>query len=174
MSPILLLPGYLNAGPGHWQSLWEGTQRGARRVEMPNWDFPHKADWIEALDDAITACTEPPLLVGHGLGCLTIVHWAATSAREVRGALLVAPVDVERRDTPALLRGFGPIPRETLPFPALVAASSNDPFLSLRKARALATDWGARFMDLGPRGHMNAASGHGPWIRGEALLAELR
>lgn len=173
MSPILLLPGYRNAGPGHWQSLWEGTQRGARRVEMPNWDFPHKVDWVEALDDAITACTEPPLLVGHGLGCLTIVHWAATSSREVRGALLVAPADVERRDTPALLLGFGPIPRETLPFPARVAASSNDPFLSLRKARALATDWGARFVDLGPCGHLDQASGHGEWPLGEALLQEL-
>lgn len=174
MSPILLVPGYQNSGPGHWQSLWEGTLRSARRVEMPNWDFPHRADWVEALDDAVAVCgSEPPLLVGHSLGCLAIVHWAAGSPREVRGALLAVPPDVERPDTLAVLRGFGPIPRGTLPFPALVAASSDNPFMALDRARGLAADWGARFVDLGPCGHLNQASGHGEWPLGEALLQEL-
>jgi predicted alpha/beta hydrolase family esterase len=174
MSPTLLVPGYQNSGPGHWQSLWEGTLRGGRRVEMPNWDFPHRADWVEALDDAIAACGgEPPLLVGHSLGCLAIAHWAAGSPREIRGALLAVPPDVERADTLDVLRGFGPIPRGTLPFPALVAASSDDPFMTLDRARGLAADWGARFVDLGPCGHLNQASGHGEWPLGEALLQEL-
>jgi len=173
MSPILLVPGYQNSGPGHWQSLWEGAQRDIRRVEMPNWEFPRKAEWVEALDEAIGACGAPPILVGHSLGCLAIVHWAAGYQREVRGALLAAPADVERADTLEILRGFGPIPRETLPFPALVAASSDDPFLALDRARGLASDWGARFVDLGPCGHLNTASGHGEWPLGEALLQEL-
>jgi predicted alpha/beta hydrolase family esterase len=173
MPPVLLVPGYQNSGPGHWQSLWEGTRGDARRVEMPNWDFPHLPDWVEALDDAIAACGEPPLLVGHSLGCLTIVHWAAGNPREVRGALLAAPADVERPDTLEVLRGFAPIPRRALPFSALVAASSDDPFMALDRARDLAGDWGARFVDLGPCGHLNAASGHGEWPLGQALLLEL-
>ena len=173
MSPILLVPGYQTSGPGHWQSLWEGARADIRRVEMPNWAFPRRTEWVEALDEAIGACGEPPLLVGHSLGCLAIVHWADRYQREVRGALLAAPADVERPDTLEVLRGFGPIPRETLPFPALVAASSDDPFLDLARARVLAADWGARFVDLGPCGHLNAASGHGDWPLGEALLQEL-
>ena len=173
MSPILLVPGYQNSGPGHWQSLWEGAHGDIHRVEMPNWEFPRKAEWVEALDDAVAACAEPPILVGHSLGSLAIVHWAASHQREVRGALLATPADVERPDALALLRGFGPIPRETLPFPAIVAASSNDPFMALDRARGLALDWGARFVDLGPRGHLNDASGHGEWPLGEALLQEL-
>jgi predicted alpha/beta hydrolase family esterase len=75
---------------------------------------------------------------------------------------------------PPVLRGFGPIPRRRLPFPAILAASSDDPFLAPARAQALATDWGARFVDLGPCGHLNPASGHGPWPRGEALLSEFR
>lgn len=172
MSPILLVPGFRNAGPGHWLSLWEGA-RGGRRVEMPNWDHPHRADWVGALDEAVAACEGPPLLVGHDLGCLAIVHWAAGQAREVRGALLVAPLDVDTPEAAAPLRGFGPIPHGTLPFPAILAASSNDPFLRLGRARELAADWGARFVDLGPRGHLDLASGHGEWPLGEALLQEL-
>jgi predicted alpha/beta hydrolase family esterase len=174
MAVILIVPGYQNSGPGHWQSLWEGSLREAKRVEMPNWDFPHKVEWVEALDEAIAACTEPPILVGHSLGCLAIVHWAGSQDREILGALLAAPTDAERPDALAAVRPFAPIPRYRLPFPAIVAASEDDPFLALDRARALAWDWGARFVDLGPCGHLNLASGHGPWPRGEALLSEFR
>lgn len=174
MAALLIVPGYQNAGPGHWQSLWEAGLGHAVRVEMPNGALPHRAAWVEALEEAIAACSEPPLLAGHGLGCLTIVHWAARHGREVRGALLAAPADADRPGASAAERAFAPVPRLRLAFPAILAASSNDPALGLDRARALATDWGARFVDLGPCGGLDQASGHGPWPRGEALLAELR
>jgi predicted alpha/beta hydrolase family esterase len=178
MGLMLLVPGYQNSSEGHWQSLWEFSLPGARRVEMTSWERPRRGEWVEALDEAIAAALleteEPPLLVGHSLGCLAIVHWAAGHQRPVRGALLAVPADVERPDALEALRSFAPIPRRSLPFPAILAASANDPFLSPERARSLALDWGARLVDLGPCGHLNLASGHGPWIRGEALLSELR
>lgn len=174
MPAILTIPGYQNSGPGHWQSLWEASLRDIARVAMPSWDHPRKVAWVEALDEAIAACTSPPILVGHSLGCLAVLHWAATHDREIRGALLAAPVDVERADALPELRGFGPVPRRRLPFPSILAASSDDSFLAVERARELAADWGAGLVNLGPCGHLNQASGHGPWPRGEALLADLR
>ncbi|WP_243302485.1 RBBP9/YdeN family alpha/beta hydrolase [Geothrix oryzisoli] len=174
MAAILIVPGYQNSGPGHWQSLWEGSLREAKRVEMPNWDFPHKVDWVEALDEAIADCVTPPILVGHSLGCLAIAHWAGSHDREIQGALMAAPADPERPDAPPAIRGFAPIPRLRLPFETILAASADDPHMTLARARALAADWGARFVDLGPCGPLNLASGHGPWPRGEALLSEFR
>jgi len=174
MKPILIVPGYQGSGPGHWQSLWEDDMSDALRVEMPSWEQPDPKDWIVALDEAIAACKESPILVGHALGCIAIAHWAVFHARTVHGALLVAPEDVEHRDCLALLRPFAPIPRRTLPFPSILAASSDDPFMTVRRARGIATDWGAQFVELGPCGRLDQASGHGPWPRGEALLAELR
>ena len=174
MLAILTVPGYQSSGPGHWQSLWEASLGDIARVEMPSWEHPVKAAWVEALDEAIAACATPPILVGHSLGCLAIIHWAEGHDREIRGALLAAPADVERPDTLALLRPFGAIPRLRLSFPAIVAASSDDPFMALDRARSLAADWGARFVDLGRCGHLNQVSGHGPWPHGEALLGELR
>jgi predicted alpha/beta hydrolase family esterase len=174
MTSILIVPGYQNSGEGHWQSLWEASVPGARRVEMPSWAFPMRGEWIETLDVAIADCLTPPILVGHSLGCLAIVLWAASHGRPVRGALLATPADVERPDGLEVLKPFGPIPRQTLAFPAILAASSNDPFLDLERAHGFAADWGARLVMLGPCGHLNQASGHGPWPRGEALLAELR
>lgn len=179
--PVILVPGYQNSGPGHWQSLWEANVRGAIRVEMPNWDFPRKAEWVETLDDIIGATwrkTEtPPVLVGHSLGCLAIAHWAADSyfaARwPVKAALLVVPADVEREDGLEVLRNFAPIPRRRLPFPSRVVASSDDLFLSVARAESFAASWGSTFANVGNCGHINAASGFGEWPKGEALLRDL-
>ncbi|NTV73012.1 MAG: serine hydrolase family protein, partial [Holophaga sp.] len=83
--PILIIPGHRNSGPGHWQSLWEASLPGARRVEMPNWDFPHRPDWVESLDAAVRRAGEdaPPILVAHSLGCLAVAHWAAAYRRPI-------------------------------------------------------------------------------------------
>ena len=174
MTPILIVPGYRDSGLGHWQSLWEEALPDCTRVQMPSWDQPARGPWIEALDEAIAAAADSPILVGHGLGCIVIAQWAAGHERTIQGALLAAPVDVERADIGGPQQSFRPIPRLTLPFPAILAASSNDPFMGLERAHELAADWEADFVDLGPCGHLDRDSGHGSWLRGEALLAELR
>lgn len=69
--------------------------------------------------------------------------------------------------------GWLPIPRGKLPFPSIVAASSNDPLTRLDRARELAQAWGSRFVELGEVGHLNPASGYGEWPRAEAFIREL-
>ena len=175
--PVFLVPGWQNSGPGHWQCLWESQVADARRVEMPNWDFPHRWEWVNALDDALALHLRfdgaPPLLVGHSVGCLAIVHWAAQHQRPIHGALLVAPADVEREGAPEELLDFAPIPRGVLPFPSHVVAAADDPYLDAERARSFAKAWGSRFSLLERGGPINAASGFGPWPRGEAMLKEL-
>ena len=48
-------------------------------------------------------------------------------------------------------------------------------FVPLRPERVveLARAWGSRVVDLGDVGHLNPASGYGPWLRGENLIHEL-
>jgi len=176
MRTILLVPGYTNSGLGHWQTLWEGQMPNARRVEMPNWDHPRRPDWVEALDQAIRRANEegaPPVLVGHSLGCIAIAHWALDADQPIHGALLVAPTDVEASSTPEAIRSFAPVPLFGLPFPSRVVASSDDPYLTLDRAKAFAQAWGSALSEIGPRGHINTAAGFGEWPRGEALLREL-
>lgn len=175
MRTILLIPGYGDSGPGHWQSLWEASLRYTKRVQMPNWNFPHRADWVEALDTAIREASQeaPPILVAHSLGCLAVAHWARSYQRPVHGALLVAPLDVERRDALEVVRDFAPIPFFGLPFRSHVVASSNDPHTSIERSREIADAWDSEFTNLGPRGHIDGASGFGEWPRGEAFLQDL-
>jgi predicted alpha/beta hydrolase family esterase len=113
------------------------------------------------------------VLVAHSLGCCTVAHWAASTKRHARGALLVAPSDVEAASYPRGTVGFAPMPRQRLPFPAIVVASSDDEYVSLERAAAFAQAWGARLVEIGKAGHVNSASGLGAWLDGQRLLEEL-
>ncbi len=168
---VLLLPGWLNSGPAHWQSRWEALQ-GHRRVEQADWEWPRRGDWMARLDEALLESPQLVLLAAHSLGCQLVASWAAHSRHtdRVAGALLVAPPDTERDDTPPNLFNWRPIVRQRLPFASLAVVSSDDPFCSLDRARAMAADWGSELVDIGARGHINGDSGLGDWPEGLALL----
>ena len=168
---ILTLPGLGDSGAQHWQSLWERRHPEWTRVTHRDWTNPTLVEWVAELDAGIAACEGPPILVAHGLACALVAHWAQSHSQlAIAGAMLVAPSDVEAASFPKDSTGFAPIPRQRLRFPSIVVASSNDEFVSPERAGALAAAWGSRLVDVGRAGHINAASGHGPWPEGEQLL----
>ena len=171
---VLILPGWQNSGPEHWQSRWECVH-GYQRVEQHDWMQPLRGDWIARLEDVLLDCHQPALLVAHSLGCIHAAAWASHSRNtgRVKAALLVAPPDTERDDIRQMLPSWSPVPLQKLPFKALVMASSNDPFCSPARARQFANAWGARFVDAGSRGHINADSGLGDWPDAHAQLLDL-
>jgi uncharacterized protein len=172
---VLILPGLGDSGPQHWQTLWQRSDPRMRRVEQHDWQAPRLDAWCETLERAVGASAEPTFLVAHSLGCALVAHWSArTRTRCVRGALLVAPADVESpRHTPDCARNFAPLPRDSLGFPSVLVASRDDPYMSFARARALASAWGAQLVDAGARGHLNAESGLGTWPEGFSLLRGL-
>ncbi|HEU4885739.1 MAG TPA: alpha/beta hydrolase [Longimicrobium sp.] len=171
---VLIVPGWENSGPDHWQSLWEREDpHRFRRVQQRDWNTPDLDDWVRALDDAITAEPAPVVLAAHSLGCIAIAHWAAWFDHPVVGALLVAPADVDRADTPEPIRSFAPVPLQPLPFRSILVASSTDPYLSMDRAWHFARCWGSELVPIGYAGHINTAAGFGPWPEGERLLESL-
>lgn len=174
-SPVVLtVPGLGGSGPSHWQTLWEQSRPDTARVELGMWNTPHRNSWVTKLDQAIRSARAPVVLAAHSLGCLAVAWWAELSGQPygwpVAGALLVAPADVDRTAAPSELKSFGPTPQKPLPFPSLVVASSDDPWIDLDRARSLAISWGSHFVDAGAQGHINAASGIGWWEDGQQLL----
>ena len=170
----LILPGLFDSGPQHWQSHWERSDPDTRRVVQADWATPRCADWVATLDAAVAALDDVALLVAHSSACALVAHWARAARPEararVRGALLVAPSDPEGPAYPEGPTGFGPVPLDPLPFPSIVVASGDDPYVTLDRARRYADAWGSRFVDVGPLGHINGASGLGEWPAGRALL----
>ncbi len=170
---ILLLPGWQNSGPAHWQSRWE-VLYGYERVDQHDWMRPLRGDWMAQLEEAVLAAPAPVVLVAHSLGCLLCAAWAAHSqnAHRVQAALLVAPGDPEREELRAVLKSWSPLPLQRLPFKSVLLASHNDPYCSFERAQIFAAAWGADLVDYGHSGHINADSGLGDWSEGHALLRE--
>lgn len=174
MAPILIIPGLGGSGPEHWQSLWQARLPDAVRVEQADWDRPDRAGWIARLDAAVATAKSPPILVAHSLSCALVAHWAAAHRRPVHAALLVGPADVDSdAHTPPEAHVFRPMPLMRLPFPAIVAASRNDPYVDFDRAARFAAAWDAELYDAGEAGHINTAAGFGAWPAGEKLLARL-
>jgi predicted alpha/beta hydrolase family esterase len=171
---ILTVPGLGGSGPSHWQTLWESARPDTVRVELGMWNTPHRNAWVTKLDQAIRQAKAPVILAAHSLGCLAVAWWAEMTRQPygwpVAGALLVAPADVDRPEARAELATFGPTPTAPLPFPSIVVASRDDPWIGIDRAHSLAVGWGSHFVDAGEQGHLNAASGIGWWKEGQELL----
>lgn len=175
---VLLLPGWQDSGPAHWQTRWEAAH-GDRRVVQDDWLWPRRGDWMARLDEVLLAdaglARTPALLAAHSLGCHLVAAWAAHSRHTARvgAALLVAPPDLDRADVPPQIAGWRPAVRRALPFPALAVLSRDDPFGAIEATQALALGWGAPVIDAGARGHLNGDSGLGDWPEGRTLLTRL-
>lgn len=173
---VLVLPGWQNSGPLHWQTLWEQQNPIFLRVQQRDWDTPHRSWWLQRITDEVRQAPAPIVFAAHSLGCIALAHWckqAPSEVAKIKGALLVAPADLDRKDSPPQLNDFKPVPKDLLPFPSILVASNNDPYLSLDRAHDIARAWGSRFVDIGAAGHINGDSGIGDWPEGKRLLRHL-
>jgi predicted alpha/beta hydrolase family esterase len=170
----IIVPGWRNSGPEHWQSHWERSLPHAVRVRQDDWENPDREAWIGTLAASVELSPWPVLLVAHSLGCVTATALPPALHNRIAAALLVAPADVERPGAPPCLAAFAPIAGRPLPFQSVVVASDNDPYCGVARASHFAEQWGSRLVILSGAGHINAESGHGPWPEGLKLLRALR
>lgn len=174
---ILLIPGLGGSSADHWQGRWASQDTGFRIVEQSDWTAPDPERWTEALDQAIVRAGGPIGLAAHSLGCALVARWVRGAQGHqhsaVKGAMLVAPADVDVDRTPHVVRCFAPMSLQAMPFPSVVAASEDDPYVGLDRAILFADRWGAGFRNLGRCGHVNAASELGDWPEGRAILEDL-
>lgn len=168
---IVIVPGYTNSGPKHWQTVLENKYKNIIRVEQEDWDNPVREKWIQGLDKTINAIDTEIFLVGHSCGSIAIVQWAEIySSKKIIGSLLVTPADVE---SPTALKEIsiqGPIPQSQLPFKSTIVYSTNDEHLSPARAKQFAKQWGSDLIEMKDAGHLNTEAGFGEWLYGENLI----
>jgi predicted alpha/beta hydrolase family esterase len=173
----VIVPGLRGHVEDHWQTRLAAKLPGAVMVPSLERGKRDLAGRVADLQRVVERADGPVTIVAHSAGVLSTVHWACQHDMPVRGALLATPPDLAGPLGPAYpsleeLRASGwlPIPQVSLPFPSIVAASSNDELGAPENVRRLAAAWGSRLIDLGPVGHLNPASGYGEWPGAEALL----
>jgi hypothetical protein len=168
---IVIVHGYDGSGPDHWQR-WLHDELRRRNVpaafpDLPAPSAPKRDEWVATLEGVVAGSREPVTFVCHSLGCWAVDHLLARSdALPVRAALLVAP------PSPFLLfepvESFLPPPRRreswaSIAARSLVVGSDNDEYAGEEEITAVARDLGAPCRILPGAGHINVASGYGPW-----------
>ncbi|MCW5710733.1 alpha/beta fold hydrolase [Shinella sp.] len=172
----LILPGLNGSPEAHWQRHWARDNLESRVVEQHDWSCPEQRDWLVRLERVVEMVGNDVWLVAHSLGCLLAAHFAESRlAGRIRGALLVAPCDLETTEAlhPCIVR-FGAMPARRLPFPSLVVGSLDDPYMPVERLRQTARAWGSDLVDIGHAGHINIASGFGRWTAGYDFLDLLK
>ncbi|MFN8251795.1 MAG: alpha/beta hydrolase [Ferruginibacter sp.] len=173
MTHYFIIPGLGNSGPLHWQTWFEEKLPNCTRINQEEWDAPDCQNWLSQINAALEGYNPKNIvLIGHSLGCATIAHWARQSGQQVKGALLVAPSDIEAPVYTFPATGFTPVPLEKIHFPTIVVASSNDEWVTVERAAFFAACWGSKLVNIGEAGHINAASGYYAWQQGLDLLQE--
>ena len=165
---ILTVPGLTGAGPDHWLTRWETRLKTARRVEQDDWARAERTAWTGRLIERVGGSVRPVVLIAHSCGVATVVHAAPQlPAGRVVGAFLAAPAsEAVTARLPGVHANFTPFSHEPLAFPSLLIASRTDENCSYEDAGDLALAWGSTLVDAGDVGHLNTASGHGPWPEG--------
>lgn len=163
---LLIVPGLHGSGEEHWQTWLERRHHGSVRVAQDDWSTADLERWSARI--AATRAAHPVtgwIAVAHSFGSLALVrHLQQQGGEGIAAALLVAPADPHR---------FGAERALSLPVPlrdTLLVASRNDPWLTMTAARTWAQVWGVPVLDAGAVGHLNVASGHGPWPLGQRLV----
>ncbi len=173
---ILFVPGPGPLTDDHWLKRWESRLSTAQL--LGGRDHANRERWADGIRTAVAQAQRPVVLVAHSLGVLASAHaMAGAELGLVRGGFFVsAPSERGVRALPGVDPALAP-PLGPLPFPSLLVASRDDPHASYEEMEAMALDWGSQIIDAGAAGHIDAASGHGPWPEGlmrfGAFLARL-
>ncbi|MFY3687002.1 RBBP9/YdeN family alpha/beta hydrolase, partial [Achromobacter ruhlandii] len=67
LQPIIV-PGWKDSGPDHWQTRWAALLPHAVRVQQRDWENPVSAEWISTLAGLVDQAPPPVLLVAPSLG----------------------------------------------------------------------------------------------------------
>lgn len=168
------MPGLGNSGPEHWQTYFENKGNNFYRINQHDWDAPTCEQWIETIDKKVLEFDlSTVVLIAHSLGCSAIAHWATKYKRQIKGALLVAPSDLEAPQYTFPATGFAPIPLGKINFKTIVVASADDIWVSLERAKFFANNWGSEFINIGNAGHINVSAGFTNWDKGIEILKVL-
>lgn len=163
----LILHGWGGSDDPHWQAWLAGElAKDYGIVAFPLLDNPHfptKNRWMKQVK-ALLKSFQPDLVICHSLANTLWFHLCQEGEMTpVRRLLMVSPprLDLEL-DT---IKTFFPVhvPEALFAKEAMMVVADNDPYISMKEAKALqhALDIPMKVIEAG--GHLNTDSGYGAW-----------
>ena len=171
MIHTVIVPGVGGSEAQHWQSWLQQQLVSSSRVQQKNWDRPVLSEWVAQFVKTVATVKAPIQIVAHSFGCLTSVAALAEHpelSAKVKNLVLVAPANPARFGEAGFARHsltdykqyFNQI---NIDVPTTLLISENDPWLGYFDALQLAQAWKLTPINLGQVGHINVASGFGPF-----------
>ena len=167
----IIVPGVGGSDYDHWQSWLQRQLMSCSRVHQQDWNLPVLREWVANFVKTVSQTEQPVQIVAHSFGCLTTVsaiNEHPELAKKIKKVILVAPANPSRFGDQGFAKDslndytsyFHNI---KLKLQTEMIISENDPWLNFEDAKALAKSWNIRPINLGQVGHINVASGFGPF-----------
>ena len=161
---VLILHGLGGSDFPHWQAhLEKDLQEKGILVsfpKFPNRDNPKLNEWKEFLKKEIIEF-KPNIVVCHSLGNVLWFHSCDELDIKLDKLMLVAPVSMNRVVEAAASFYPYPVPKDLKSNEIIMAASTNDPFMSVEEAIRLQSKLNIGMKIMEDAGHINVASGFG-------------
>jgi len=167
----VIVPGIGGSEESHWQSWLQRQLMSCSRVEQQHWQQPVLQQWITQFVQSIVPIQTDLQIIAHSFGCLTTVAALAQHPQlnqKVKHLILVAPANPRRfaendfaDDQQLNLDDY--FQQLDLAVPTTLLMSENDPWLNPQDGKRLAQAWQLEPINLGQVGHVNTASGFGPF-----------
>lgn len=171
MIHTVIVPGVGGSEAQHWQSWLQQQLVSSSRVQQKHWDRPVLNQWVSQFVKTVATIEAPIQIVAHSFGCLTSVAALAEHPElqtKVKKLILVAPANPARFGESGFARHSLTDYKQyfhqlSIDVPTTLLISENDPWLGYVDALQLAQAWQLTPVNLGQVGHINVASGFGPF-----------
>ncbi|KFL87546.1 hypothetical protein AmDm5_2962 [Acetobacter malorum] len=166
----MIVHGYLASPDAHWFP-WlkeQLEQRGATVTvpALPSSQAPEPAAWAEALDTLLPHLNTQTVLIGHSLGCVTLLRHLMSRPKDetVGGYVLVSGFDKHLQTLPELdAFTASPLDYEDLQRRSAFRASvfsDNDQIVDPRQSQALAASLHTTTLEVPGGGHFLGREGY--------------
>ena len=171
MTHTVIVPGVGGSEHNHWQSWLQRQLMSCSRVEQKDWNLPILSEWVAEFVKTVEPIEDDVQIVAHSFGCLTTVAALAQHPelnKKVKNLVLVAPANPARFGDNGFSRNStnnyqSYVHELEMLTPTTLIISENDPWLNFKDAISLAEAWDLEPVNLGEVGHINVASGFGPF-----------
>jgi uncharacterized protein len=171
MIHTVIVPGVAGSEAQHWQSWLQDQLMTCSRVQQNDWNHPVLHEWVAQFVATVRPIKADIQIVAHSFGCLTTMaalHMYPELSTKIKNVLLVAPANPVRFGDNGFARdshnNYADFFQQLVPqAPTTMLISENDPWLQFDDAKQLAQSWQLQTINLGQVGHINVASGFGPF-----------